>query len=273
MKHLLSYALLTLSLVSPEVKVTAAVQIIAHRGASYDAPENTLSAFKLGFQQKADAVECDIYLTKDGKIVVCHDPDLARTGGVNDMIAERTFDELKAADLGKWGKWKDKGFSEKLPLLEDVLSVVPKGKRVFIEIKCGPEILPELDRVLRQAGTKPRQTAIIGFDYETVRQAKAKLPKLEVSWLVSSDREQKFPPVVELIAKAKAVHLDGLDLNSGFPIDRVFVQKVRSAGLKLYTWTVDDPEVARRETAAGVQGITTNRPGWLREQINAGRGI
>ena len=73
----------------------------------------------------------------------------------------------------------------------------------------------------------------------------------------------------ELIDQAKAAKLDGLDLASGFPIDSAFVQKVHAAGLKLYTWTVDDPEVARKEAAAGVEGITTNRPGWLREQLAA----
>jgi glycerophosphoryl diester phosphodiesterase len=75
--------------------------------------------------------------------------------------------------------------------------------------------------------------------------------------------------VDELIPQAKAAKLDGLDLDGGFPIDGAFVQKVHGAGLKLYTWTVDDPEVARKEAAAGVEGITTNRPGWLREQLAA----
>jgi glycerophosphoryl diester phosphodiesterase len=70
-----------------------------------------------------------------------------------------------------------------------------------------------------------------------------------------------------LIKKTKAAHLDGLDLNSNFPIDKEFVKKVHDAGLKLYTWTVDDPAVAKAEMDAGVDGITTNRAGWLREQL------
>jgi glycerophosphoryl diester phosphodiesterase len=246
-------------------------QIIAHRGASYDAPENTLIAMKLGYKQKADANECDIYLTRDGKIVLMHDATVARTGGVTNKVAQMDLAELRKIDVANWGQWQGKGLSEKVPLLEDAVKLIPKGKRLFIEIKCGPEILPELERVLKKVGKKPEQTPIIGFGYETVLQAKARMPQLEVSWLVSSDKEtKKFPPVEELIAKAKAANLDGLDLNYGFPIDAEFVRKVHAAGLKLYTWTVDDPAVARRQVAAGVDGITTNRPEWLREQIKAG---
>lgn len=248
------------------------LEIVAHRGASYDAPENTLAAFKLGFQQQADADELDIYLSKDGKIVVLHDADPARTACLTNKIkvASQTFHELRKLDVGKWGKWKDGNFSEKIPSLDEVMPVVPEGKRLFIEVKCGPEILPELGRVLRRAGKKTEQTVLIGFGYETMRQAKKKFPQLQVLWLVSKDKKTKeYPPVQDLIEKTKAAHLDGLDLEQGFPIDKAFVQKVHAAGLKLYTWTVDDPEVAGKEAAAGVDGITTNRPGWLREQLAA----
>ncbi|EEF59659.1 glycerophosphodiester phosphodiesterase [Pedosphaera parvula] len=248
---------------------TFAAQIVGHRGASFDAPENTLSSFKLGYKQNADADELDIHLTKDGKVVVMHDYDMARTGGEKLKVSEHTLEELRALDIGKWGKWQGKGFSEKIPLLEEVLALIPDGKRLFIEIKCGPEVLPELANVLKKAGKKPEQTVIIGFGYETMQAAKEKFPNLEVNWLVQADKKKVFPPVEDLIAKSKAAKLDGLDLNQGFPIDKQFVDKVHAAGLKLYTWTVDDPIVAKAEAEAGVDGITTNRPGWMREQLAA----
>jgi glycerophosphoryl diester phosphodiesterase len=245
-------------------------QIIAHRGASHDAPENTLSSFKLGYQQNADADELDIYLTRDNKVVVIHDGDTGRTSGVTNRIASSTSEELRRLDVGNWGPWKGKGFTEKIPLLEEVLPLIPDGKRLFIEIKCGPEVLPELKRVLASSGKTPAQTAIIGFGYDVVKQAKAVLPNLEVCWLVTRDKKTKeYPPIEELIPKARAANLDGLDLEAGFPIEKAFVQKVHSAGLRLYTYTVDDPAVARRQAEAGVDGITTNRPGWLREQLAA----
>jgi glycerophosphoryl diester phosphodiesterase len=248
-----------------------ATEIVGHRGASHDAPENTLASFKLGYEQKADADELDIYLSKDGKVVVMHDADTGRTGGVKKEVVEQTFEELRQQDIGNWGPWKGKGFSEKIPSLDEVLALIPDGKRLFIEIKCGPEVLPELEQVLKRGGKKPEQTVIIGFGLETMRQAKAKFPNLEVCWLVQPDNAGNVyrPSVDELIQKAKAAHLDALDLNSRFPIDSAFVKKVHAAGLKLYTWTVDETAIARAEVEAGVDGITTNRPGWLREQLAA----
>jgi glycerophosphoryl diester phosphodiesterase len=250
--------------------VSFAVQIIAHRGASHDAPENTVASFKLGYEQKTDANELDFYLTQDGKLIVLHDKDTGRTTGVTNKVAETTFADLRLLDAANWGEWKSKGFSEKLPSLDEALALIPDGKRFFLEIKCGPEALPELKKAIKRSGKKPQQIVLIGFNYKTVKAAKANLPKIEVCWLSSADKKtKKYPPVEELIDQAKAAKLDGLDLESGFPIDREFVAKVHAAGLKLYTWTVDDPAVARAEAEAGVDGITTNRPGWLREQLAA----
>jgi glycerophosphoryl diester phosphodiesterase len=244
-----------------------ALELVAHRGASYDAPENTLAALRLGFEQGADAVECDIYLTQDGRIVLMHDPDTLRTAGVSNRIAVTQSSILRRLDVAKWGQWQGKGFSEPVPYLSEALKLVPEGKRIFIEVKCGPEILPELERVLKASGKKPEQTPLICFNYDTLRQAKERLPKLEMYWLAGADKKKQFAPVEELIEKARAANFDGLDLNYGFPIDKEFVRKVHAAGLKLYTWTVDDPAVAAREAEAGVDGITTNRPQWLREQL------
>ncbi len=243
------------------------LEIVGHRGACNDAPENTLSSFKLGYQQKADADELDIYLTADGKVVVMHDPNTLRTSGVSMGIAQSTFEQLRTLDIGQTGPWAGKGFSEKIPALEEVLALIPEGKRLFIEIKCGPEVLPELEKVLQRAGKKPGQTALIGFDYTTMAQAKKRFPHLQTYWLVG--KAKTGPSVDELINQAKAANLDGLDLQSAFPIDRDFAARVHSAGLKLYTWTVDDAAVARAEAQAGVDGVTTDRPGWLREQLAA----
>ena len=247
-----------------------AVEIVAHRGASHDAPENTLASFKLGYKQHADGDELDIHLTKDGKIVVNHDYDTLRTGGLNKKIVDQTLEQLRTLDAGKWGDWKEKGFSEKLPALDEVLALIPNGKKLFIEIKVHEEILPALADSLKKAGKNPEQTPLITFHYDVAKVAKAKFPELQVYWLVGWGKDNKtgeFPKIDELIQKAKEAKLDGLDLNFGFPIDQAFVEKVHGAGLKLYTWTVDDVAVAKSEVEAGVDGITTNRPEWLREQL------
>ncbi|MDQ3624643.1 MAG: glycerophosphodiester phosphodiesterase [Verrucomicrobiota bacterium] len=245
-----------------------ALEIIAHRGASYDAPENTLAALKLGWQQNADACELDIHLSKDGQVVLSHDASTRRITGVDKAVAAQTLAELRDLDAGRWKgpQWA----GEKMPALAEALATIPEGKRMFIEIKCGPEVLPELERVIAASGRKPGQLVIIGFNYATMQQAKQRFPQVPVFWLHSAEADKKtrhIPSLDELIEKTRAAGLDGLNLNFKFPIDAAFVEKVHGAGLKLYVWTVDDAPIARNLAAAGVDGITTNRPEWLRQEL------
>ncbi len=246
----------------------SAVEIIAHRGASYDAPENTLASMRLGWKQKADAVELDIHLSKDGKIITTHDYDSKRIGGVDRKIVDQTWDELQQIDVGAWKHSQYAG--EKIPTIESILKTIPDGKHPVIEIQDGAELLPHLERPMKAPRKKPEQLSIIAFKFEVCRDAKARFPKHEVYWLQSYKKDKvsgQFPKIDDLIQKAKEAHLDGLDLNHEFPIDKAFVKKVHDAGLKLYTWTVNDADVARKEVEAGVDGITTDRPLWLRQQL------
>src|SRR5665213_1319355 len=99
----------------------AAVEIIAHRGASYDAPENTLSSFTLGYKHQADANELDIYLAADGRAVVIHDANTFRVSGVSNAVSKCSFEQLRQLEIGQFGQWKDKGYTEKIPALDEVL--------------------------------------------------------------------------------------------------------------------------------------------------------
>ncbi len=245
------------------------VEIIGHRGASYDAPENTLSALKLGWQQQADAVEFDVYLSKDGQIVLSHDADTKRAAGVDKKIVDQTYAELLKLDVGAW---KDKKYAgERIPLLSEVLAIIPTGKRVFIEVKCGPEIMPELQRVLAAAKRPARETAVISFSKDVVAAAKTALPECKAYWIVSVKKDKQTGAwnhtVDSLIKTAQELHADGLDLSACDLIDRGFGEQVKAAGLELLVWTVNDVKVAKQMIAAGVQGITTDRPLWLREQL------
>lgn len=244
----------------------AGVEIIAHRGASYDAPENTVAAVKLAWKQQADAVEFDVFLSKDGRIVGLHDKDTKRTAGVPGKVAEMTLAELRRLDVGTW---KGKRFAgEKIPTLEELLAAVPPGKRAYVEVKTGPEIVPELNRVLRASGLKPAQTPIISFDARVVAAVKKARPDLPAYWIVNLHQKNKKPPTAEeLIARARAIRADGLDLSAGPHLTRAFAERVKAAGLKLVVWTVNDPALARRMVEIGVEGITTDRPGWLRERL------
>jgi glycerophosphoryl diester phosphodiesterase len=245
----------------------AEVEIIAHRGASHDAPENTVAALKLAWKQKADAAEFDVFLSKDNVIVAIHDKDTKRVAGVNHRVVEHTFTELRKLDVGRWKDEKYAG--ERIPRLEEMLATVPSGKRVFIEVKCGPEIVPVLDRVLRASKLKPAQTPVISFHADVIEATKKARPDLEAYWVVSlKPAKGKKPPTAEqLIRRANEIGADGLDLSATETLDAAFAKKVKSAGLKLYVWTVNEVELARRMVEIGVEGITTDRPGWLREQL------
>jgi glycerophosphoryl diester phosphodiesterase len=245
------------------------VEIIGHRGAAYDAPENTLAAMRTGWAQGADAVEFDLYLSKDGKIVVIHDKDTRRVAGVDRPVVGQTFDELRRFDVGKWKGPKFAG--ERIPTLTEILATVPAGKRAFIEVKCGPEIVPELKRDLAAAKLRPEQTAVISFSADVVAAVKKERADLKAYWLVGfgnpKKRPKKIPTPEEVIARAREIQADGLDLSADAELTPKYVKAATAAGLPVYVWTVNDPALAKQMIEAGVAGITTDRPGWLREQL------
>ncbi|WP_417387982.1 glycerophosphodiester phosphodiesterase [Gimesia sp.] len=243
----------------------SAVEIIGHRGASYDAPENTLASVNLAWERNADAVEIDIYLSKDGKIIAFHDKTTKRIGGRNQEVKDQTFDELQTLDVGAWKNAKYK--AERIPTLTQVLETIPAEKRLFIEIKCGPEVLPQLKQELADSGKTAAQTVIIGFDYDTMQQAKQLMPELEVIW-VFKVKQNKITRKWEhkpdyYIQKAKEANLDGLDLGYNKFVNKAFVEQAKEAGLPVYVWTVNEVADAKKLVEMGVTGITTDRPGLL----------
>ena len=243
------------------------VEIIAHRGASAEAPENTNAAFVLGWAQ-GEAVELDVRLTRDGRLAAVHDATTKRTTGVDKAVAEQTLAELKAQDAGRWKGERWAG--ERIPTLEEALERMPAGKRLYVEIKCGPEAVPELVRVLEAHADRRTRVAVIGFGYAVVVEAKRRMPDVPVFWLAAPRKDgggDRRSELDGLIAKAREGKLDGLDLSKDFPIDRAFSDRVREAGLKLLVWTVNDEATARRLAAAGVDGITTDRPQALRAAL------
>ncbi|MBN2377703.1 MAG: glycerophosphodiester phosphodiesterase [Sedimentisphaerales bacterium] len=245
------------------------VEIIAHRGASYLAPENTRASALLAWEKGTDGVEIDVYLSADNRIVVRHDKSTKRTSGVDLMVAQATSQELRKLEVGSWKDPKYAG--EKIPFLEEIIETIPPKKKLFIEIKCGPEIVPLLKKTIVESG-KIERIVIISFNLEAVAQAKQAMPQVPAYWLLSTkkDKETKqyLPHDPKNLQIAQDRGLDGLDVhNAG--VTPEFMQAVKECGQKLYVWTVDDPIEAQRLVDLGVAGITTNRPGWLREQLKS----
>ncbi len=246
----------------------AAVEIVAHRGASFDAPENTLPAVELGWQQGADAVEVDIHQTSDGKIVAIHDSDTKRVTGQQGVVADMRLAELNLLDAGSWkgADWS----GTRIPTLEQVLETVPPGKTLVVEIKCSRDVLPELERVLDASG-KREQVMLIAFDYDTISEAKRRMPDRRCYWLYGfSAREAETYHVrsqADLLRRVQQAALDGLDVRHSGEWTADLADALRKQGKTLYVYTVNDADQARRLRDAGVAGITTDRPAYIREAL------
>lgn len=251
-----------------------------HRGASgcfRKAPENTLAAFNQAWDQRADGIEGDFRLTRDGEIVCLHDADSKRTGGRRLVVSQSTLAELRTLE---YGGWKGDAFQgELLPTFAQVLASVPEGKTFVIELKSGPEIVPVLKRQLERArrigAVKAIRLLIIAFDPRTVATCKTCLPDIRVHWLTDFDRDKTtgdiHPTVNEIVATLKSCSADGI----GFRGDRSvlteeFIDALRQQGMKeFHVWTIDRPEDARYFRRLGASGITTNRPAAIRRSFES----
>lgn len=235
------------------------VSIIAHRGASWLAPENTVAASRLAWDLDADAVECDIWLSKDNRIICIHDATTKRTTGQDFRVSETDSKTLRKLDAGSFKDEKYRG--EKLPFLHELIKAVPEGKELVVEIKCGAEILPVLVKTVNKYDNK-RVFSFISFNFDVIAETKKLFPEKKCYWLCSN-----AALLESTINRVTDAGLDGISLNFSI-INEDVMKKAASLGLDVYSWTVDKPEEAERLIALGVKGITTNRPGWLEEQIN-----
>jgi len=241
--------------------MTQHVLFIAHRGASFDAPENTLAAINLAWRQGADAVEVDVHLSADHRIMVIHDEDTERTTGKKWVIKDTGSDQLRTLDAGIHNKGQYIG--EHIPFLEEVLETIPPQKKLFIEIKSDQQIIPYLKDILMHH-EKRSQLVFIGFDFEIMEIVKERMPDIPVYWLHFSVAGIYNLKHIERIRQAG---LDGLNFHSrGLRED--YIVAAHEQGLKIFAWTVDDPQEAQRLMEAGIDGITSNRPKWLKNQVS-----
>ncbi len=242
--------------------------IVAHRGASGEAPGNTLPAFKLAWEQKADAIEGDFHLTRDGKIVCFHDFNTKKLTGRNMILRKSTFAELQTLDAGSW---KDRKYAgTRIPLLEDVLATVPPKGKIYIEIKCGPEIVPDLLRVVKGSGLTNEQIVIISFNETVVQAVKKQRPGWTANWLYGFDNGLSRAPDRELprlLGVLKAIRADGLGSSAHPDLGKRHLDALSKSGFQHHVWTVNEPAVARRFLKMGCRSITTDFPGKLRRAL------
>ena len=244
-------------------------EIVAHRGASFDAPENTLAAVVLAWQQMADAVEIDVRVTKDQHIVAIHDAETRRTCDHNLVVSNATYAEIQQLDAShNAGGGKYAG--ENVPRLAEILATIPPHGKLFIEVKCGDEIIEPLTSQLTLDKRQQSRVVLIGFNALLLAKIKTQLPDVAVLLCVAADDEKDawdHTNIQNLIKQAKQLNFDGVDLDARATICPEAVDGLRSENLRCYFWTVDDPICARTLFDCGADGITTNRPGWLRKEL------
>lgn len=239
--------------------------LIAHRGESHDAPENTLAAVNLAWQRGVPAVEVDVRMTADGALVVIHDADTRRIGRPRRLIRTMTLAAVRTLDAGTW---KDPRWAgERIPRLRDVLATVPGHGRLFIEMKEGAETVPALLADIGAVALDPGQVVVMSFLSETVHAVARALPGIEVCLLV---RVRDYLPSgawERVLLQARELGATGLDVESHPRLNAARIEAAHSARMPVYVWTVNRPATARRLAAAGIDGITTDRAAWLREQL------
>ena len=242
---------------------------IAHRGASGEAPENTLAAFDLALRQGASAIEFDVHLSSDGIPMVIHDPRLNRSTSGSGWVGEHRANALRKLDAGSWF---NRRFPEKarrayagarIPLLSEVLAWVRARKALaFIEIKRGKRDYPcieakVVDEIERQRVSK--LVTIVSFDLASLR----RVQQLNRPIFLGLDVSRS------LLAIRRVRSLAGNAVLPHWAIaSRGFIRRAHQHSIPVFPWTVDQPARMERKITEGVDGIITNYPARLAEVLS-----
>lgn len=230
--------------------------VIAHRGASAHAPENTVPAFRLAFDAGVDWIETDVQPTSDDVPVLLHDDTLDRTTSGTGPVREITASDLGRLDAGSWFGAADAGTT--VPQLAHLLDLLTPQRAVLLELKGAhtrEQVVGELEVV--RATPWDHRVLVQSFEVEALRHVRSIQPDRPVGLLV----EQLHPDPVAICAELGAV-----TYNPWFPTVLAapgIVAELHAAGIAVIVWTADDPAVWAELTAIGVDGIITNTPAEL----------
>lgn len=232
-------------------------QIVAHRGASAYAPENTRIAIQTAVEKEADCAELDVRMTRDGRLVLMHDDSLERSTGRQGLVWDFRFEELKNLEAGAWFSPEFEG--EPIPTLEEIIDLARGSIKLNIEIKTSrwqlqsPELIARKVADLLHRKNFTGQAIVTSFDRTVVDEIEYYAPKIRTGLIF----EKEYPETV----------FDGpWDALSVFheTVDEEFVRKTKLGGKKLYVWTVNEEEPIRKMLALGVDGIISDKPDLVR---------
>ncbi len=231
-----------------EATIEDRTEITAHRGASRAAPENTLASVKRAIKDGAHWVEIDVQRTADDEIVVIHDRDLKRIGGVNFPVASTTYAELSTVDIGSWfgPEFQD----ERVPTLAQVLTLC-KGKiKVNIELKyygADERLAQRVVEVVERHGMT-NDIVVMSLKYDAVRQMKTLRPHWSAGLLTAV-----------AIGDLTKVSADFLAVSANI-VGRQFVRRSHRNGKQVHAWTVNDPIGMTALMSQGIDNLITDEP-------------
>jgi glycerophosphoryl diester phosphodiesterase len=237
-----------------------------HRGASYEAPENTLAAFVRAIELGADGIELDVQLSKDGQLVAIHDATLEATTDGQGRVQNRTLAELKELDAGSWFAPAFAG--QHIPTLQEVIDVVGNRLLLNIELKTrelnGDGLAAAVVTTVKENNLLDR-AIVSSFNPLAVWRSRRLEPGLSVGMLYSPDQPLPFRRLwLRRLIRPSALHPHHAAL------DEATMEWARKRGYRVHAWTVDDPAEMRRLKRIGVDVIITNRPDRLRRVLQGG---
>ncbi|NMB02358.1 MAG: glycerophosphodiester phosphodiesterase [Firmicutes bacterium] len=231
--------------------------VIAHRGASSLAPENTLAAVQVALELEVDVVEIDVHRSFDGQLVVLHDKTVNRTTSGKGSVTDLTLEELKQLDAGSWFKSSFKG--ETIPTLREVLKATKDKAILLIELK-GERTEVRTVELVKELGMED-QVVIQSFDFQQIQKVKQRAPEIPTVWLVREPKHSEDPQkAANWIANTtEYVGATGIGIrHNWFTPELMATAKERN--LAIFVWTVDSRADMKSFIKAGVHGIITNRP-------------
>lgn len=249
----------------PDAPLVGPPLVLGHRGASGDAPENTLVAFELALRQGADGVEFDVHLSSDGVPVVIHDTRLARTTSSRGRVYRHTFAQLRKLDAGSWfnrrfpARARSRFVDRKIPSLAEVLDWVrARGCLAFLEIKQPRLLYPDIEEkvleAIHHAGVGER-TTVISFHLPTLRRLRTLDPQISVGI--------DFVRPLWALRHAKRLTA-GTILPHWAATTRRLIRRAHRCGFRVIVWGLDEPLGMRRRLLDGADGIITRYPAMLR---------
>jgi glycerophosphoryl diester phosphodiesterase len=252
-----------------ESRSAADVSTVAHRGARFVAPENTLTAIRAALDRGADMVELDVQRSKDGRLVLIHDQDLRRTTNVERVFPRRTsydvsaftYRDMRRLDAGRWKR--DKYAGERIPTLKQAVRLLQRRRAgLVLELKSparypglGFEVSAALRRVDGYLGWAQRRDKLVvqSFDFDTMRAFKDLEPRVPVA-LLGTPAVAELPELARWADEISARHKT---------VDANYVAAVHATGMACSVWTVDTEDNMNASLDKGVDAVVTNRPDLL----------